>query len=251
MTGGNEGNRPGRLGARAILAGILVATWGFQNGLQAQDRANGEEKRASQESQLEAPAEKPAQSGEDVLGVAAEMGQYSTFLELVEEAELEDDIQAGGPFTIFMPTDAALAALPAGQLEALRKDGDELRRLIRTHMAMGEWTIEELTGANRIENLLGAELPLEGEMELEAPRNPAGADGAGENMRPDDEQPGAGLRIANARVIEPDHQADNGVIHGIDSVLQAPGTADVAGAESEDKDEQGAPVTGSSGARDK
>ncbi len=237
MTGTSGADGALRMAVRATLAAFLLAASSFQGSLRAQDRPDVQEEE-SQTSSVEVTTAEPQQSGGDVLEVAAQMQRYSTFLNLVEEAGLEDDIQAGGPFTIFMPTDQALAALPPERLKALRADGDELRRFIRTHIAMGEWTAEELSGASQIENLLGAELPLETEMELEAPRSPAGQDQdeAGEKPRPDQEL-AASLRIADARVIEPDHRAENGVVHGIDSVLEAPGTLGVVGAAPQEQGE--------------
>ena len=54
-----------------------------------------------------------AQSG-SIPDVARAAGSFKTLLKAVEAAGLSETLASKGPFTVFAPTDAAVAALPAG-----------------------------------------------------------------------------------------------------------------------------------------
>ena len=59
--------------------------------------------------------------GYTVVDKAAADGNFSTLIAAVEAAGLQDVLSGHGPFTVFAPTDAAFAALPAGTVESLLK----------------------------------------------------------------------------------------------------------------------------------
>jgi transforming growth factor-beta-induced protein len=42
-----------------------------------------------------------------------------------------------GPFTLFAPTDAAFSSLPAGALDSLIKNPEELKKILLTHLVAG------------------------------------------------------------------------------------------------------------------
>jgi transforming growth factor-beta-induced protein len=42
-----------------------------------------------------------------------------------------------GPFTLFAPTDAAFRSLPAGALDSLIKNPEELKKILLTHLVAG------------------------------------------------------------------------------------------------------------------
>ena len=73
----------------------------------------------------------------------------------------------GGPYLLFAPTDAAFAALPKDQRDALLADPQALGDLLRSHIVEGYYPPRSLspnpadTGINRtVTNLLGAPLAL-------------------------------------------------------------------------------------------
>ena len=102
----------------------------------------------------------------------------------------------GGSFTVFAPTDAAFAALPAGTLEKLLKPENKalLRQVLAYHVVPSELPSSELkTG---LVKTLGGGLAV---------------------------RVSAGKVIVNdASVIQPDIKASNGVVHAINRVLISP-----------------------------
>ena len=61
---------------------------------------------------------------------------------LVKAAKLVDTLANQGPFTVFAPTDAAFAKLPAGTLEILLKpeNRDQLTKILTFHVVPGQYT---------------------------------------------------------------------------------------------------------------
>src|SRR5689334_24965894 len=60
-------------------------------------------------------------SAADIVDTAASAGQFKTLVQAVQAAGLVDTLEGQGPFTVFAPTDAAFAKLPAGTVESLLK----------------------------------------------------------------------------------------------------------------------------------
>ena len=57
-----------------------------------------------------------------VVDIIVNSAVHTTLEAAVIAAELADDLSGTGPFTVFAPTDAAFAALPAGTVDALLAD---------------------------------------------------------------------------------------------------------------------------------
>jgi uncharacterized surface protein with fasciclin (FAS1) repeats len=55
----------------------------------------------------------------NIVETAASAGQFNTLLTAARAAGLVPTLRRGGPFTVFAPTDAAFAALPAGTVQSL------------------------------------------------------------------------------------------------------------------------------------
>ena len=58
----------------------------------------------------------------DIVDTAVAAGQFKTLVAAVQAAGLVETLKGKGPFTVFAPSDAAFAKLPAGTVEALLKD---------------------------------------------------------------------------------------------------------------------------------
>jgi len=131
----------------------------------------------------------------DVVAVAKAAGSFQTLLAAVEAAGLVDTLRGEGPFTVFAPTDAAFAKLPAGTVEHLLEPAqrDQLVKLLKNHVVAGRVYSEDALAAGKATTLAG--LPLKIEVR-------------------------DGVALAGgARLAKLDIDASNGVIHVVDTVL--------------------------------
>ena len=134
--------------------------------------------------------------GYTVMDKAAADGNFSTLIAAVEAAGLEDVLSGHGPFTIFAPTDAAFAALPAGTVETLLKPEniDQLKAILTYHVLPKSLTSSHIrNGDNYVKTVSGSTLNVEKEYDE--------------------------VMIGSARVVAVDIKGSNGVIHVIDEVL--------------------------------
>ncbi len=60
-------------------------------------------------------------SQKDIVDTAVAAGSFKTLVAALQAAGLVDTLKGTGPFTVFAPTDAAFAKLPAGTIESLLK----------------------------------------------------------------------------------------------------------------------------------
>lgn len=85
--------------------------------------------------------------------VAAAMNSkdHQTLVAAVKAAGLVDTLAAGGPFTVFAPTDAAFARLPAGTVDKLLQPAgrDQLRAVLTYHVVPGSVSSADLIDAIR------------------------------------------------------------------------------------------------------
>jgi len=138
--------------------------------------------------------------GNDIVDVAAANGDFTTLVAAVQAAGLEDTLRGPGPFTVFAPTDAAFAALPAGTVESLLlpENKDTLVSILTYHVVPGSVQSAELLG--RVQNVA----TVNGKT--------VRIDGTGSKLGP-------AVRVNDADVVGADVLATNGVIHVIDKVL--------------------------------
>jgi uncharacterized surface protein with fasciclin (FAS1) repeats len=136
----------------------------------------------------------------DIVDTAVSAGSFNTLVAAVQAAGLETTLRGVGPFTVFAPTDAAFAALPAGAVDDLLKpeNKDKLIAVLTYHVLPGEVMSSAIAG-KKLEPVTveGATLKAVG-----------GGDGA--------------VMINDAKVVTADVDASNGVIHVIDKVLMPP-----------------------------
>ena len=74
----------------------------------------------------------------DIVDTAVAAGQFETLVKAVKAAGLADTLKGEGPFTVFAPTDAAFAKLPAGTLDSLIADKERLARILTYHVVPGK-----------------------------------------------------------------------------------------------------------------
>jgi transforming growth factor-beta-induced protein len=136
----------------------------------------------------------------DIVDTAIANGSFNTLVAAVQAAGLVETLKGEGPFTVFAPTDEAFAKLPAGTLDQLLADPEELKKILLYHVVPGKvMAADVLTMDGK-----SADTALEG-MQI-------GITIDGENVKLND----------SAMVVAPDVAASNGVIHVIDSVILPP-----------------------------
>ena len=125
--------------------------------------------------------------------------EFSTLLAAVEAAGLAETLAGDGPFTVFAPTDAAFAELPAGTVDTLLQPAnkDQLAAILTYHVVPAEVMAADVeAGEVPTVNSAPFTVALNGQaVEI--------TDGQGNQ----------------ANVIETDIDASNGVVHVIDAVL--------------------------------
>lgn len=134
----------------------------------------------------------------DIVDTAVAAGQFTTLVAAVQAAGLEDALRAKGAKTVFAPTDAAFAALPAGTVEDLLKpeNKEKLAAILTYHVVEGKTKSKALAGKKLdVVTLNGAKLSVDGTN---------------------------GVIVGGANVVTADIYASNGVIHVIDAVLLPP-----------------------------
>ncbi|MHC4446311.1 MAG: fasciclin domain-containing protein [Planctomycetota bacterium] len=134
-------------------------------------------------------------STDNILETAAKAGSFQTLATALKAAGLAKSLSGEGPFTVFAPTDAAFAKLPAGTLESLLEPQNRHRliEILKYHVVSGRVYAKDAIGAETAQTLAGSRIRLK-----------LGS---------------AGLLVNDATVIEPDLEASNGVIHVIDQVI--------------------------------
>jgi len=90
---------------------------------------------------------KPAKvASGNIVGAAASSADHKTLVAAVKAAGLVDTLASRGPFTVFAPTDAAFAKLPAGTVDTLLQPAnrDQLAAVLTYHVVAGRVTASQL-----------------------------------------------------------------------------------------------------------
>ncbi len=141
----------------------------------------------------------PAQARADIVDTAVSAGQFKTLAAALKAAGLIDTLKGPGPFTVFAPTDAAFAALPAGTVESLLKpeNHEKLVAILTYHVVPGRVTAAQVAGMDAATTVQGGEIAIQAS--------------------------GGAVTVNDAHVVSADVTASNGVIHVIDKVLMPEG----------------------------
>ncbi len=136
---------------------------------------------------------------------------FTTLASAITAAGLNETLAGDGPFTLFAPTDEAFEALPDGVLDALLANPEALAEVLEYHVLPVEANAAALTPSFRT-TVQGSPLAV--------------TVGTANDTQ-------AVALNGVATITDPDLEADNGVVHGIDAVLTLPETefaASLAGA---------------------
>lgn len=134
-----------------------------------------------------------------IADVAMSTGMHTTLVKALKAAGLADMLMQSGDYTIFAPTDAAFAKLPAGTVEMLMRpeNREKLRTLLQYHVVPGRVTAAQVMNMTSATTASGQTLPI---MMM-----------------------GKTVMVGNANIIKSDVMASNGIVHVIDTVLMPPG----------------------------
>ena len=137
-------------------------------------------------------------SNQDIVDTAVSAGQFKTLAAALGAAGLVETLKGPGPFTVFAPTDAAFAKLPAGTVESLLKPENKakLTAILTYHVVPGAVTAAQVTKLDEAKTVNGAMVKVSTDH--------------------------GKVMINDATVVKADIPASNGVIHVIDTVILPP-----------------------------
>ncbi|MEJ5369756.1 MAG: fasciclin domain-containing protein [Bryobacteraceae bacterium] len=130
----------------------------------------------------------------DIVDTAVSAGSFKTLVKAVQAAGLVDTLKGPGPFTVFAPTDEAFAKLPAGTLESLLANPEQLKQVLTYHVVAGKVMASDVVKLKEAKTVQGSAAKIK--------------------------VSGGAVMIDNAKVVKTDIVCDNGVIHVIDTVIQ-------------------------------
>lgn len=146
----------------------------------------------------------PLVANGDILQTAQTSGQFNTFVRALAATNLSAVVKTTPNITVFAPTDAAFAALPAGELDRLMRpeNAGALQKILTYHLINARVDSTKIQGAKGgVKTVEGTDVTLDGS--------------------------GASLMVDTAGIVQADVMASNGVVHVIDKVLM-PGTMPAA-----------------------
>jgi uncharacterized surface protein with fasciclin (FAS1) repeats len=131
----------------------------------------------------------------DIVDTAVAAGQFKTLTAAIQAAGLADTLKGAGPFTVFAPTDAAFAKLPAGTVDNLLKpeNKEKLVAILTYHVVPGRVTAAQVSKMTEAKTVNGKSVTIHAD--------------------------GGKVMINDATVTKADIMCSNGVIHVIDTVL--------------------------------
>ena len=141
-------------------------------------------------------AQAPVAAAGDLIQTAQASGQFTTFLKAVSAVNLTSVLKSNQNLTVFAPTDAAFAALPAGELDKLMlpENGPMLQKVLTYHLINAKVDSTKIKGAKgEVKSVEGSALLLDGS--------------------------GATPMVDGATIVQTDVMASNGVLHVVDKVL--------------------------------
>jgi uncharacterized surface protein with fasciclin (FAS1) repeats len=143
----------------------------------------------------------------DIIDNAVNSKDHTTLVAAVKAAGLVDTLKSAGPFTLFAPTNAAFAALPAGTVDTLLKPENKaaLSGILTYHVVPGRIDSKAIAAKIKAGKGTATYTTVQGE--------PLTFKAMGNNVTVTDAK-GNSAKVTIANVYQ-----SNGVIHVIDKVL--------------------------------
>ena len=128
----------------------------------------------------------------DIVDIAVTAESFKTLVAAVQAAGLVETLKSPGPFTVFAPNDDAFAKLPEGTIQTLLQNIPQLTRILKYHVVPGKLLKADLAELGTLNSVEGSPIKINSSDAFE---------------------------VKNATVLAADIEADNGVIHVIDTVI--------------------------------
>ena len=129
----------------------------------------------------------------DIVDTAVSVGSFGTLVAAAKAADLVDTLQGDGPFTVFAPTDAAFARLPAVETLLKPENREKLVAILTYHVVPGKVMSGDIAGKRLdVKTVQGQTIDVNAT---------------------------SGVQVNGANVTAADIVASNGVIHVIDTVI--------------------------------
>ncbi len=140
-------------------------------------------------------ADHGAAKQQTVVDIAVGNPDFSTLVAALKAAGLVETLSGAGPFTVFAPTNAAFAKLPAGTLDNLLKPENkgQLTAILTYHVVAGKVLAADVVKLSSAKTVQGGEVAIKVN--------------------------GGAVTVDGANVTATDIAGSNGVIHVIDSVI--------------------------------
>ena len=132
----------------------------------------------------------------DIVDTAVAAGSFKTLAKLLTDADLIDVMKRPGPYTVFAPTDEAFAKVPKDVLDSLAKDKAKLQEVLKYHVLTSKWTTDDIKLVKQTGTVQGKPVIFG--------------------------TSGATLTVNGAKIIKPNVDCSNGMVHVIDTVLLPP-----------------------------
>ena len=131
----------------------------------------------------------------DIVDTAVAAGSFNTLATALKAADLIETLKGKGPFTVFAPTDAAFAKLPAGTVEDLLKPENKAKlvSILTYHVVPGKVMAADVVKLTSAKTVNGQSVAIK--------------------------VAGGKVSVDGANVVKADIQTSNVVIHVIDSVI--------------------------------
>ncbi len=133
-------------------------------------------------------------SAKTVVEIAAGSPDHTTLVAAVKAAGLAETLSGKGPFTVFAPTNAAFAKLPAGTVDSLLKPENKAKLVaILTYHVVPAKVMAADVKTGEAPTVNGKKLALKADA--------------------------MGVTVNGAKVVAADLVGDNGVVHVVDTVI--------------------------------
>ena len=132
----------------------------------------------------------------NIVQLASSSPKFDTLVKLVKKAGLAGTLSGTDRFTVFAPTDRAFSKVPDKTLNALAKNRKQLRKVLLYHVVQGTLPASKVVKRSGARTVEGSRVRFE--------------------VR------GGKAFVNDARIVQTDLHASNGIVHVINKVLIPP-----------------------------